>query len=247
MNGVVDGDIVELARIDAVVEAHDWAFARDHAAEIAAHWAGISAGKPAMYDGRVMLQHRGAVRDGVFEAGYFETDYSAFIAWRDFGHPDPVVRNGFAMAALRAADGAFLCGRMAQHTANAGQVYFAAGTPDRNDATPDGRLDLAGSALRELIEETGLSADEIAVERRWSAVILPGRIAFMRPVSIALPAEEARDLMLARMALQAEPELADIVIIRDPADRDRCAMPPFMRRYLAHIWGDDSNSSRPDG
>ena len=40
---------------------------------------------------------------GVFRAGYFETDYSAFMSWRDFGHPGPVVRNGFAMAALQAA------------------------------------------------------------------------------------------------------------------------------------------------
>ena len=66
----------------------------------AADWARISAGKPAMFNGRIMLQHRAAIENGVFRAGYFETDYAAFMSWRDRGHPGPIVRNGFAMAAL---------------------------------------------------------------------------------------------------------------------------------------------------
>ncbi len=239
MNGVVDGEIVALSRVEARVEPHDWVFARERGAEIAAHWARISAGKPAMFNGRVMLQHRAAIEGGVFRAGYFETDYAAFMAWRDFGHPGPVVRNGFAMAALRAADGAFLCGRMGQHTANPGKVYFAAGTPDREDLRPDGTLDLAGSVTRELCEETGLTTDEIAVEQSWTAVILTGRIAFMRPVRVQCDAEAARALMLERMREQDEPELSDIVIVRSLADCERHDMPPFMRRYLAHIYGQD--------
>jgi 8-oxo-dGTP pyrophosphatase MutT (NUDIX family) len=239
VNGVVDGEIVALSRVEAMVEPYDWAFAREQASAIAAHWAKISAGKPAMFNGRVMLQHRAAIGGGAFRAGYFETDYAAFMSWRDFGHPGPVVRNGFAMAALRAADGAFLCGRMGEHTANPGKVYFAAGTPDREDLRPDGSLDLAGSVMRELCEETGLTADEIAVGQSWTAVILTGRIAFMRPVSLALDAEAARALMLERMREQDEPELSDIVIVRGLADCDRYDMPPFMRRYLAHIYGQD--------
>jgi 8-oxo-dGTP pyrophosphatase MutT (NUDIX family) len=239
VNGVVDGTIVTLSRIEARVEPYDWVFARQQEAEIAAYWAKISAGKPAMFNGRVMLQHRAAIGDGVFRAGYFETDYAAFMSWRDFGHPGPVVRNGFAMAALRAADGAYLCGRMGEHTANPGKVYFAAGTPDRDDLRPDGALDLAGSVTRELCEETGLTTDEVAVGEGWAAVILTGRIAFMRPVSVPLDAEAARALMLARIAAQDEPELSDIVIIRSLADCDRYDMPPFMRLYLAHIYGQD--------
>lgn len=238
-NGVVDGKIVALDRVEARVEMFDWAFARERADEITAHWAGISAGKPAMFNGRVMLQHRAAIADGVFHAGYFEADYAAFMSWRDFGHPGPMIRNGFAMAALRAADGAFLLGRMGDHTANPGKVYFAAGTPDREDARPDGTLDLAGSVTRELCEETGLTLDEIKVDERWTAVIVPGRVAFMRPVGIDLVAEDARDMMLARIARQDEPELSDIVIVRNLADCAAYDMPPFMMSYLAHIYGRD--------
>ncbi|CAD5246301.1 conserved hypothetical protein [Bosea sp. 62] len=238
-NGVVDGEIVALDRVEAKVEAFDWGFARERADEIAAHWAGISAGKPAMFNGRVMLQHRAAIEGGVFHAGYFEADYAAFMSWRDFGQPGPAIRNGFAMAALRATDGAFLLGRMGDHTANPGKVYFAAGTPDREDARPDGTLDLAGSVTRELCEETGLALDEISVEERWTAVIVPGRVAFMRPVGIGLPAEDAREMMLARIAQQDEPELSDIVIVRTLADCAAYDMPPFMTSYLAHIFGRD--------
>lgn len=237
MTGVVDGEIVALDRVEAKVEAYDWAFARERADEIAAHWAAISAGKPSMFNGRIMLQHRAAIEGGVFHAGYFEADYAAFLAWRDFGLPPPAIRNGFAMAALRAADGAFLLGRMGDHTANPGKVYFAAGTPDREDARPDGTLDLAGSVTRELCEETGLTLDEISVEGRWTAVIVPGRVAFMRPVGIDLPADEAREMMLARIAQQDEPELSDIVIVRNLADCAAYDMPPFMTSYLGHILG----------
>jgi 8-oxo-dGTP pyrophosphatase MutT (NUDIX family) len=235
VTGVVDGAIVALEAVEARMEPFDWPFPRERGEEIAAHWATISAGKPAMFDGRVMLQHRAAIAGGVFAAGYFETSYSAFIAWRDFGHPGPAVRNGFAMAALRAADGAWLCGRMGAHTANAGMVYFAAGTPDREDLREDGVLDLAGSVTRELCEETGLTEAEISVGAGWTAVVATGRIAFMRPVAIDLRAEEARALMLSRIAAQAEPELADIVIIRSLAEAEGLTMPAFMTRYLAHI------------
>lgn len=234
--GVENGMIVRLARVDARIEPHDWAFAREQAGSIEAHWARISADKPAMFNGRVMLQHRAAIRDGVFEAGYFETDYAAFLTWRDAGHPGPAIRNGFAMAALRARDGAFLCGKMGAHTANAGKVYFAAGTPDREDARPDGTLDLAGSVTRELGEETGLDVAELAVGEGWTAVIEPGRIAFMREVRIDLAAEAARALMLERMKHLAEEELSDIVIVRDLAETEKHDMPVFMRRYLAHMF-----------
>jgi 8-oxo-dGTP pyrophosphatase MutT (NUDIX family) len=225
--------------IDARLEAHDWPFARSHADEIERIWARETALRPATFDGRVLLQHRGELRGGVFQAGYFATSYKPFIGWTRLGWPGAHVRNGFAMAALRARDGAFLAARMGGHTANAGKVYFAAGTPDMDDVTPDGAVDLAGSVLRELTEETGLTLAELEVGAGWTAVTEPTRIAFMRPVAIDLPADEARALMLSRIARQAEPELADIVIIRSRSDiiEDERIMPRFMQRYLAHMLG----------
>jgi len=230
---LVDGTVVPLAAIAARIEPYDWAFPRECRAAIDAHWTRATAGKPAMFNGRVLLQHRAALLGDRLSAAYFAVDYADFLAWRDFGPPAPKLRNGFAMAALRARDGAFLMGRMGEQTANPGQVYFAAGTPDLGDVRPDGSLDLAGSVTRELFEETGLGDGEVTVEESWLAVVVPGRVALMRPVHIDLPAEEARALMLDRIMAQAEPELADIVIIRSTADAARHLMPGFMKLYLA--------------
>ena len=237
---VVDGAVLQLEAVEASFAPYDWPYARENAEAIAAHWAKLSAGKPAMFDGRILLQHRAALRDCVFEAQYFETSYSSFMAWRDDGFPGQVVRNGFAMAALQASDGAFLCGKMGEHTANAGKVYFAAGTPDRADLRADGTVDLAGSVTRELEEETGLRRGEVTVGEGWTALVERGRIAFMRPVTIDLPAAEARALMLERMRTLEEEELSDIIVIRSMADTEAHDMPLFMRLYLAHRFGDDA-------
>ena len=67
---------------------------------------------------------------GSSSASYFETDFAAFLAWRDWGFPDESVFNGFGMGALRCTDGAYVLGEMGAHTANAGRIYFPSGTPD---------------------------------------------------------------------------------------------------------------------
>ena len=56
-----------------------------------------------MYDGRVFLMQRWSIENKTLRGKHFETDFSAFMAWRDFGFPDQNVRNCFGMAALRAA------------------------------------------------------------------------------------------------------------------------------------------------
>jgi len=224
--------ILPVDRIEAAFVQRDWAFASGRAAEIGAHWAGLVAANPALFNGRVLLQYEGRIEAGIFHARYLETDYAAFIAWRDFGWPDRQVCNGFAMAALRGADGAFLLGQMGPHTANPGKVYFAAGTPDPDDVTPDGKVDLFGSLMRELEEETGLAAAEVSVGEGWTAVVEAQRIAFMRKVAIDMEADAARALILSRLARQERPELADIRIVRSPADIDPATMPAFTCAYL---------------
>ncbi|HEY8578485.1 MAG TPA: NUDIX hydrolase, partial [Beijerinckiaceae bacterium] len=80
---------VEVDAIESVYHDAPWGFARERAADIAAHWARLTAEKPAMFDGRVLLIDRWSVetRGGrrVLATRHFSTDYSAFLAWRDFG------------------------------------------------------------------------------------------------------------------------------------------------------------------
>lgn len=227
-----DDSIISIDAIDARLTPYDWSFSRERRAEINDHWATLLLEKPKMFNGRVLLQHQGDVQGGVFIARYFETDYSDFIAWHRFGYPPPAMRNGFAMAALRARDGAWLLGVMGDHTVNAGKIYFAAGTPDRNDVLPDGTIDLAGSAARELFEETGLKPDEVEVGDGWNVALDSVRAAFMRPFRIDLPAQEARRLILSRIKSEAEPELSDIYIVRSLGDLAPERMPRFIVNYL---------------
>jgi 8-oxo-dGTP pyrophosphatase MutT (NUDIX family) len=230
------------ARIFALADLHcrhvqqDWVFEREQAAHIADFWARFQAENPACFNGRVYLQHHWRIEAGRYLADCFETGFAAFMAWRDLGFPGPPVRNGFAMAALRAGDGAFLLGEMSAATANPGKIYFAAGTPDPDDRLADGTIDLAGSVLRELAEETGLKSDEVQVGAGWTCVDLPPRVAFMRAVTIDLPAMEARALMLTRMASLPEQELVDIHIVRGPADIDEARMPPFQVAFLKSVF-----------
>jgi 8-oxo-dGTP pyrophosphatase MutT (NUDIX family) len=228
-------DLVAIRAVEARVAPYAWPFAAERKDAIAAHWAALSRSKPAMYNGQVLLQRAGERRGDVFHADYFPIDYASFVTWLAAGAPETggvQVRNGFAMGALKSRDGAYLMGVMGDHTANAGKVYFAAGTPDLGDVTADGAVDLAGSVLRELEEETGLTADEVSVGEGWRAIIGRERIAFMRALAIDLDADEAKALMLARIARQAEPELAGIAIARSRADIDPERMPLFMQAFL---------------
>ncbi len=65
---------------------------------------------------------------------------------------------------------------MGPHTATAGQIYFAAGTPDRKDIFGD-TADLERGVIRELTEETGLTLRRIAdVQPGWTATLFDTRI-----------------------------------------------------------------------
>jgi 8-oxo-dGTP pyrophosphatase MutT (NUDIX family) len=224
--------LVRIGRVEACIAPFEWSFARDRRAEIDALWAARVAAQPRLFNGTVLIQHAGAIEGEVCRARYAPTDYASFIAWRDLGWPGPPVRNGFAMAALRAADGAFLLGRMGPHTVNAGKIYFPAGTPDPADVLPDGTVDLAGSLERELLEETGLQPDEIAVEAGWTLVIEPFRTAYMRETRVPWPADEALARLNARLASLDDDELSEIVAVRAPADLDPATMPEFALDYM---------------
>jgi hypothetical protein len=130
---------VRVARVEARLAPHRWAWAEANEAAIAANWERRRARTPAMFNGRVLMVAATRHNGDRFEAEFFATDYANLIAWIDMGQPDPGVANGFAMGALQSADGAFILGRMAEHTANAGRLYFPCGTPDLSDVTEEGR------------------------------------------------------------------------------------------------------------
>jgi hypothetical protein len=226
--------VVRLARAELRFAPRPWPFAQERRAEIDAHFARLVRERPRAFNGRVLMLREFAIDDGLLRGAYFETDFASFIAWRDWGWPDLSVRNCFGQAALRAADGAFVLGVMSSHTLNAGRIYFPSGTPDPEDIIGE-KVDLDGSVLRELTEETGLTAADVSLDPGWHAVLAGPRLAMLKPVRSPLKAEELRARILAHIATEAHPELADVLIVRGPADLDEM-MPEFIHDYLLEMW-----------
>jgi 8-oxo-dGTP pyrophosphatase MutT (NUDIX family) len=226
--------IVPIDCLDVGVAPFRWPFAEARRDDIAAHFEARRCKTPQLWNGRVLLMRDFAIAGGVLRGLYFETDFADFLAWRDWDFPDPAVVNCFPMGALRASDGAYLMGVMSERTANPGRIYFAAGTPDRDDLRGD-TVDLLGNVLREIGEETGLTAADLAVSPGWHAVVDGPRVAVMKPVEVPVPAAEARARMLRHLAREKEPELSDIRIVRSAADLDP-EMPRFVTAYLTHEW-----------
>ena len=223
--------LTRLDRLEARLVSHDWAWARDNGERIAAHWDRRIAEKPALFDGNVLLARACRVTDGACTIELFETRFSAFLTFRDGGSPDPSVTNAFAAVVPWARDGAAILGVMGRDSANAGQIYFPCGTPDGSDVRPGAGVDLAGSATRELLEETGLTLPPDAPDA-WVLVSGDGQHAFLRPVTFPEDAAALIARMAQHRASEAEPELAGFFAVRSLDDFQPERMPGFVRAYL---------------
>ena len=231
---------VAVASIDCALIEAPWSFAVSEAAAIEAHWERRVAGNPHLFNGPVLLLHDGAVDDepdgyAMFRGRCFETTFKAFMAWREFGFPQTEARNIFSMAAVETVDGAFVLGEMAPHTAPAGQIYFPSGTPDRSDIHA-GRVDIEGSALRELAEETGLNLSHVEPLPGLILVMDRVRVCCMKPVR----ASETAEVLVARiehwLATEARPEFSRMHVIREPKDI-LPTIPDFVADYLRYRTG----------
>lgn len=223
--------IHRVKRLDLRVTPWRWPFAEVRRRDIDVHFAKLKRETPQLWNGRVLLGREPRFTEDAFSAEYFETDFASFIAWRDWGFPDAAVFNGFGMGALRSRDGAYVLGEMGAHTANAGKIYFPAGTPDLNDVK-DGMVDIAGSVTREVEEETGLTTADYQVADYWDCVVAGPLVALMRGLQADLDGEALRRRIEINLAKQAVPELAGIHLMRRQSDIT-VAVPPYMAAFLA--------------
>jgi len=237
---MTDVVIHRVTTLDLKVEPWDWPFARDRRVDIDAHFAERQRDKPGLWNGRVLLGRDPGFDGGRFSARYFETDFASLLAWRDWGFPDRAAFNGFGMGALRGSDGAFVLGEMGAHTANAGRLYFPAGTPDLDDVS-DGALDLAANVAREVEEETGLAPSEYRASAHWDCVVTGATIALMRVLDAPDIGDVLQRRIEANLADQAEPELSAIRLVRNRGDLT-AAMPRFVTAFLETQFSDEKPS-----
>ncbi|PST19140.1 DNA mismatch repair protein MutT [Rhizobium sp. JAB6] len=181
------------------------------------NWAREIAATPALYDGRMVFQHRLSIVNGAVKGEAYLAPFSTFLWWRKQSER----QGGFHLFALPVAvssDGAIIAIRMASHTANPGQVYCAAGSLDENDIV-GGQADVASNMRREVLEETGLYLDDAIAEPQYYASHINHSVTLFRVFRFPWTAEDMLRRIEAHILVSEEDEVEGAVAIRsgDPA------------------------------
>lgn len=233
----VDRRIAPVHRLDLAFAPGGWPELAARRAEVEAHFARRAADNPHLWNGPVLLMREHVLADGVLTGTFRQTDFAAFTWWRDDGWRNYGMVNAFALAALEGSDGGFVLGVMGPHTASAGRAYFPGGTPDPADVTGDGRVDLHASMLRELAEETGLTAADIADDAGFTGIFDGPRVALLGRLVCDVPAHALALRIRAFLAREQRPELADVAVVRGESDITP-AMAPFAVDYMRSRWAE---------
>jgi 8-oxo-dGTP pyrophosphatase MutT (NUDIX family) len=232
-----------VAVLDIAFEDWRWDFEQQRRAQIDDHFAELKSRKPGLFNGTILLARNVRFEADALRATCFATDYASFLAWRDWGFPDPAITNLFGMGALRASDGGFLLGEMGPQTANAGRVYFPAGMLDDSDIAGD-RVDLASNIGREIREETGLSHADYAVLPGWVCVEAGRRLAVIAVLQAELPAAVLAQRIGAHIAADPDSELSAVHLVRSCADVT-VGMPDFIAAFLTSQYAGGSLAQQP--
>ncbi len=229
------GEVFAVDEIDLRLDPAPHPYAAAHREAIAEHWAREHAANPALFDGPVAFFSALRLAGRRLEGRCHLTGFSTFLQWRA-ARLDQGGEHCFAHGALVCGDGALLAVRMARHTANAGKVYFAAGSFDMHDIM-EGRIDAAANIRREVGEETGLDVARARADAGWHCWSRDGRTVIFRRYRFRESADELARRVRDFVAAEAEPEIEGPVIIRRPEDlpADTVAhMPALVGWHFAH-------------
>lgn len=235
-NRVFHLDAVRL-RLDEA--EHPWLVANRAAVE--AHWAREEVDRPWLFNGIVMLHRDLQFDNGVIHGVSHRVPYAGLLHLvRTWNAPDADaaakadaqinVWHLYGSAIILSSDGAMLLIRMAPKTANAGKVYAPAGSLDQSDIA-DGWIDVDGSIHREAREETGAELSSARTEEHLLGWRSDRRVAIFRRFVLPEPADAIAERMRAHIAVAAEQEVDDIVIVRNREGLGETA-PPYMRALV---------------
>jgi len=205
------GVVVPVRDIKLSLLPGDHPFAERNREAARANWQQEIAAKPALFDGRITLFASMHIADGVLSGTCHMTDYSSFLHWRRMRG----AREGehaYAHAVIVAADGNLLAARMGDHTANAGRVYFAAGSFEPEDIR-EGRIDVEANMAREVAEETGLSLAAMRPEAGYHIYSVESGTVLIRRYYSDWSAERLAQAVREHVASQADPEIDGPVIL----------------------------------
>ena len=212
-----ESTVFPISSIDLAVFPGDHPFHLREREAAQKNWAKEIAANPALFDGRMVFQHRLSIVDGAVKGEAYVTPFSTFLWWRK----QKERQGGFHLFAFPVAvsfDGAIIAIRMSPHTANPGQVYCAAGSLDESDII-GGHADVASNMRREVLEETGLDLDDAIADPQYYASHINRSVTLFRVFRFPWTAEDMLRRIEAHILVSEEDEVDGVVAIRsaDPA------------------------------
>ncbi|MGR9077284.1 NUDIX hydrolase [Rhizobium leguminosarum] len=205
-------------------------------AAIRENWARETAANPALFDGRMVFQQRLSLSENGIAGEGHVIPFSAFMWWRR----QPQRQGGvhiFAYPVLETSDGALVAIRMGAHTANPGQVYFAAGSLEPEDIV-DGRCDIEANMRREVYEETGLDLGRSVAGQGLFASHSNRTVTVLRLFRFDMTADEMVERIESHMLVAEDKEIAGAAAIRS-ADHSahpyNIAMLPVIDWYFGKV------------
>jgi 8-oxo-dGTP pyrophosphatase MutT (NUDIX family) len=227
--------VFSVASVELHVVDGRWEFAARHALNIDLHWQRRTAENPKFFNGVVHVLVSYSVSDaGVFSGSFVRTDFKSFLYWRETGWGDQTVMDAFGSALILSAEGRVLLGRQRKGNLNGDLCYPPGGFIDVRDIQPDGAIDLDGSVLREIIEETGL--DDRALQRLGGYVvtIVGPVLSIAVPWKSRLPETDLISEITRHIEADPDGELLSIALV-DPGTVAGLAMPDYARTLLGEL------------
>lgn len=236
-----DGRVFAISGIDMRVEPGRHSFDIAQEAEIAENWQREQAANPALFNGQIVLQEEIALIGGVVQGRARMSNFATLLWWRRQAKPVSG-RMLVASAVPISSDGAAIAIRMAPHTANAGMVYFAAGSLDASDVRADGTVDVLGSMGREMSEETGLRVEDAMADPVLYAVSSGNWFYLFRFHRFPWTAAEMCRRAEAHMLVDPDPEI-DAVYPLTSAELGLHRYDRLARIILPFFFGDETNKA----
>ncbi|MGB7432415.1 MAG: NUDIX hydrolase [Ahrensia sp.] len=204
-----------------------------HRAAIAAHWNTQLADNPNLWNGPFFLFTGVQLDGGVLRGEAHPTDFATFLYHRrvNRGHDHDVTHiTGTSLAIT--SDGVIVAMEMAGHTANAGHIYFPAGSFDPQDVI-DNKLDTMFNVRREIREELGLDLTVSDFQPRWIGVSHDDTWHVAIPCHLPMTFDALNERFRSYQAEGGDDELARLVPIRSVDDAQ--ILRPFARMLAEHV------------
>ena len=231
--------VKELTECRLAVADSAWTFAEEYAVAIEQNWAAACAQNANLFNGDMFIVDTWSIDQGVLAARVLPTKFAPYLYWRSAGRPAADgYDEAFALCVVVSSDGGVLLAESVSGTLNEGLYGPPGGLLDRRDVSgDDAGLDVSGAAVRELHEETGLLAGEMA---RQPGYLLARVAPYLGVASVFRSALAGPDLVGRVKTFldgQAEPELAEPRVVYSVEELDRLPLTPFARLLTRHVLG----------